>query len=151
MSTEDILALLSQQGTWEAFTSLVAKITARTASNMEMIASLEPITIRQIPRSWQDIRFDWWCMNRTSNISQVYHLFRRQKELKDRIPSGFHLVKSTGDGNCLFCSASLLLVGEESLASVLRLLAVVQAVTHFDHYLAKVSTNSYTIYILYKW
>lgn len=49
-----------------------------------------------------------------------------------------------GDGNCLFCSASLLLVGEESLASVLRLLAVVQAVTHFDHYMPKVSTKSYT-------
>ena len=47
-------------------------------------------------------------------------------------------MKATGDGNCLFRSASVLLVGEEYLANILRLFAVLQAVLHFDHYMAKV-------------
>ena len=57
MSPEDTLALLSHQNTWEAFTLLAAKITASAASDMEMVAFLEPITIWQIPQSRQDIRF----------------------------------------------------------------------------------------------
>lgn len=45
---------------------------------------------------------------------------------------------ATADGNCLFHSVSISIVGSEYLATSLRLFAVLQAVIHFDHYMEKV-------------
>lgn len=56
-----------------------------------------------------------------------------------RIPKGYALVQSTGDGNCLFNSVSTDVNGDESLGASLRLMAVLHAVQHFDHYTESVS------------
>lgn len=66
-------------------------------------------------------------------------LHRRQKRLRECIPRGYALVQSTGDGNCLFNSVSIGLIGDESLGTSLRLMAVLHAVQHFDHYMEAVS------------
>ena len=50
----------------------------------------------------------------------IYH--RRQKRLRECIPRGYALVESTGDGNCLFNSVSIGLIGDESLGTFLRLI-----------------------------
>ena len=44
-------------------------------------------------------------------------LHRRQKRLRECIPRGYALVQSTGDGNCLFNSVSIGLIGDESLGT----------------------------------
>ena len=64
---------------------------------------------------------------------------RRQEHAKDKIPSGFQALHATGDGNCLFNSASILLFGSEGYSVHLRLSTVIHAVDHFDHYLKMVS------------
>ena len=66
-------------------------------------------------------------------------LHRRQKGLRECIHRGYALVQSTGDGNCLFNSVSIGLIGDESLGTSLRLMAVLHAVQHFDHYMEAVS------------
>ena len=66
-------------------------------------------------------------------------LHRRQKRLRECIPRGYALVESTGDGNCLFNSVSIGLIGDESLGTFLRLITVLHAVQHFDHYMEAVS------------
>ena len=48
-------------------------------------------------------------------------------------------MKSTADGNCLFHSASIALLGNEDISSTLRLFAVLHAVLHFEHYMTKVA------------
>ena len=55
-----------------------------------------------------------------------------------RILSGFHIIDVNADGNCLFNSISICMVGSEYLATILRLFAVLQAVIHFDRYTDKV-------------
>ena len=51
----------------------------------------------------------------------------------------YALVQSTGVGNCLFNSVSIGLIGDESLGTSLRLVAVLHAVQQFDHYMEAVS------------
>ena len=48
-------------------------------------------------------------------------------------------MESTADGNCLFHSASIALLGNEDISSTLRLFAVLHAVLHFEHYMTKVA------------
>lgn len=50
-------------------------------------------------------------------------------------------MKSTGDGNCLFHSASIALVGNEDISNNLRLFATLHAVLHLDHYMTKVNID----------
>lgn len=58
--------------------------------------------------------------------------------MKGKIPQGFLIGKSSGNGNCLYNSVSVLLFGDEIEADLLRLSSVVHAVEDFDHYLTKV-------------
>ena len=51
----------------------------------------------------------------------------------------FYPVKVKLDGNCLFNAVSMALFGEEDNATLLRLAAVWQAVTHYDHYFEMVN------------
>lgn len=60
--------------------------------------------------------------------------------MRGKIPQGLIIGKSTGDGNCLYNSVSILLTGEEMDADLLRLSSVVHAVDNFCLYLTKVST-----------
>ena len=47
---------------------------------------------------------------------------------------------ATADGNCLFHSASIALLGNEDISRTLRLFAVLHAVLHFEHYMTKVNS-----------
>jgi hypothetical protein len=123
LSTEDRLVLLCQQKSWGEFTYLAYKIAA--TSDMEKFASYKLATMQQ--------------------ISQDQHDHSRQGDLTERVPSGFHLVKATGDGNCLFHSASISLVGEEQLSNKLRLYSVLQAVLHYDEYMKKYTSLATTL------
>ena len=58
--------------------------------------------------------------------------------MKEKIPPGFWIGRSHGDGNCLFNSASIALFGSDAHSSLLRLAAVCNGVEHFDHYLEMV-------------
>lgn len=62
-------------------------------------------------------------------------------QLRKRIPAGYHVVKSTGDGNCLFNSVSTAISGDESFGPALRILAVLHGIEHFQHYLQMVSVS----------
>ena len=70
------------------------------------------------------------------NINQLnyrsQHLISKSllpSDFKDWIP-----FESTGDGNCLFNSVSILLLGDESLNGVLRLLTVSELFAHSEFY-----------------
>lgn len=66
--------------------------------------------------------------------------------LAKRIPLGMHLLHSTMDGNCLFTSASVALIGDTSLGALFRLCSVSFAVEHFDHLLDMVCCyNNYVV------
>ena len=64
---------------------------------------------------------------------------RRQLRLSKRIPAGYRVIKSTGDGNCLFNSISIAINRDESLGPALRILTVLHGIAHFQHYLQMVS------------
>ncbi len=50
------------------------------------------------------------------------------------VPSHFVPMKATGNGDCFFNSASILLVGNESLSTVLRLLIAAEIFLHATFY-----------------
>ena len=75
---------------------------------------------------------------------------RTQRRLSNCIPPGYHVIKSTGDGNCLFNSISIALCGDESLGAGLRLLAVLHGIGHFQHYLQMVNACIHSGVTLYK-
>ena len=54
--------------------------------------------------------------------------------MPDDIPTEIIPTKVTGDGNCLFNSVSVLLVGSEDLAATLRLLTAAELYLHQDFY-----------------
>jgi hypothetical protein len=54
------------------------------------------------------------------------------------VPDQFQALVSTGDGNCLFNSMSILLNGTEGIAQNLRLASVLHGVEHFHHLLTMV-------------
>ena len=72
--------------------------------------------------------------------------------MRGKIPQGFIIGKSTGDGNCLYNSVSILLSGNELDADLLRLSSVINAVDHFSLYVTKVFSDmhSHTILLYYK-
>ena len=57
------------------------------------------------------------------------------------VPNEFQALVSTGDGNCFYNSMSILLSGNEQLASHMRLASILHAIEHFHHYLATVRVN----------
>ena len=57
MDPEHQLALLCQQMSWEEFSSLATMTAATCAAMMEMVTSLEEVSIRQIPQCQQDTRY----------------------------------------------------------------------------------------------
>ena len=59
-------------------------------------------------------------------------------------PEGFTALVSTGDGNCMYNSVSILFHGSERCAAHLRLLSVIHALDHFDHYVTMVAAYSVT-------
>ena len=62
-------------------------------------------------------------------------MLRIQRSLSDVIPTGFTALRSTEDGDCLFTSASLALLGNESASSLLHFISLCSAVDHFSDYL----------------
>lgn len=64
--------------------------------------------------------------------------------VKGKIPQRFVIGKSTGDGNCLYNSVSILLFGEETKAELLRLSSVIHAIDHFGLYLKKVAIYTHS-------
>lgn len=54
--------------------------------------------------------------------------------MPDDIPANLNPTKVTGNGNCLFNSASINLVGNEDLSVVLRLLTAAELYLHADFY-----------------
>lgn len=82
-------------------------------------------------------------------ILTMLRSYRRQASVKGKIPQGFIIGKSTGNGNCLYNSVSILLSGNEFDADLLRLSSVINAVDHFSLYLTKVVSDlhSHTIMI----
>lgn len=71
-------------------------------------------------------------------VEQCFHCCRRKKVLANVIPEAFIPCVSTGEGDCLFCTVSLLLFGSEGHQKDLRFAAVHYAILHFDHYLQMV-------------
>ena len=70
---------------------------------------------------------------------------RRQTQLRSRVPPGYHLFNCTGEGNCLYCSASISLNGDESLANLMRVASVLHAVSHIEHYIKMVCCSLYAL------
>ncbi len=78
----------------------------------------------------------------------VFNALTKQEKYKNRrrsehaiskslLPNDFNNWKplvSTGDGNCLYNSISILLLGNESLSSILRLLTAAEMIGHADFY-----------------
>ena len=60
----------------------------------------------------------------------MLYFHRRQKQLIGKIPHGFLIGKSLGDGNCLYNSVSICLFGDETKAHALRLQSVLSAVSY---------------------
>jgi len=54
MGSEKALTLLCQQSSWEEFAALASTMAAE--SEMDVISSLTPITVRKIPQQKQDTR-----------------------------------------------------------------------------------------------
>ena len=72
----------------------------------------------------------------TFNI-ETFQSIRQDKLSKVLIPAGFEEMEplsATGDGNCLFNSASIWLTGNESIAPTLRMLTAAELFAHSDLY-----------------
>ena len=72
----------------------------------------------------------------TFNI-ETFQSIRQDKLSKALIPAGFEEMEplsATGDGNCLFNSASIWLTGNESIAPTLRMLTAAELFAHSDFY-----------------
>lgn len=70
-----------------------------------------------------------------------FHLHSRSK-LSD-VPKGMAPAIVSEDGDCLFHSVSVALVGDEALSDSLRLGATLWGVGHLEHYVDMVSQNLY--------
>ena len=66
-------------------------------------------------------------------INNAFYI-RRKKVLENVLPEEYIPCISTAEGNCLFCSVSLLLFGSEDYHNDLRFASVHYALMHFDHY-----------------
>jgi hypothetical protein len=63
----------------------------------------------------------------------------REEWVPLRAGGALRVLHSTGDGNCLFNSVSILLCGSERLHAVLRLLTAVELIRRWERYLGRSS------------
>lgn len=66
------------------------------------------------------------CCKYDMNRSEKWYEHQSALIPKEEVEEATKALKATADGNCLFNSASILLVGDESASHVLRLLTVVE-------------------------
>ena len=69
--------------------------------------------------------------------------------LQNKLPGGFMPALTTSNGDCLFDSVSVCLFGTCVHELLLRFSAVVQGVTHFDHYVELVSSLCLLLLVCY--
>lgn len=71
--------------------------------------------------------------------------FSLQNSMTRVIPRGFTPLESTRDGNCLYSSASLALLGSSDASNLLRFSSVCCAVKNFTKYLNWVNKKTHCI------